>query len=83
MLFYVYIIYSQSLDRYYIGQTQNLQNRLFRHTNSGNKSTKTARDWKLVYQESLQSRAEAVQKEAEIKRKKSRKYIEWFITRSG
>ena len=35
MAFYVYIIYSKSKDSYYIGQTDNLEKRLFIH-NSGN-----------------------------------------------
>ncbi|WP_373398424.1 GIY-YIG nuclease family protein [Algoriphagus halophilus] len=32
--FFVYILYSDSKDRYYIGQTENLEERLFQH-NSG------------------------------------------------
>jgi putative endonuclease len=51
MPFHVYIIYSATLDQYYIGQTQDVADRLFRHNNSGSKSTKKAKDWKLVYEE--------------------------------
>jgi len=46
--FHVYILYSASLNRYYIGHTGQLDDRLFRHTNSGSKSTKAATDWQLV-----------------------------------
>jgi putative endonuclease len=79
-MFYVYILYSKTLDRFYVGQTENLDNRIFRHTNSGSKSTKAADDWELKYKEECNTRSEAVQREAEIKKKKSRKYIEWLIS---
>ena len=49
MPFLVFIIYSASLDQYYIGHFESIENRLFRHKNSGSKSTKKANDWKLVY----------------------------------
>ncbi|RYZ21111.1 MAG: GIY-YIG nuclease family protein [Chitinophagaceae bacterium] len=83
MAFCVYIIYSASLDQYYIGSTGNLEDRLYRHNNSGSKATKKAKDWELRYTESCASRAEAVNREAEIKKKKSRHYIESLISSVG
>ena len=79
MAFYLYIIYSPSIDQYYVGQTDDLDNRIFRHNNSGSKSTKKANDWVLKYTESYNSRSDAVKRETEIKKKKSRKYIETLI----
>ena len=76
----MYILYSQGLDQFYIGHTHDLQDRLFRHNNSGSKATKKANDWKLVYTESFQTKADATKREYEIKQKKSRKYIEWLIS---
>jgi putative endonuclease len=83
MLFYVYILYSQSLDQYYTGHTEDLGNRIFRHNNSGSKATKKANDWKLVYQREYSSRSEAMKAEMTIKNKKSRKYIEKLISSVG
>ena len=80
MLFTVYILYSATIDQYYTGQTEHLEDRLYRHNNSGSKSTKKASDWKVVYTEIFQSRSEALNRETEIKKKKSRKYIEWLIS---
>src|SRR5678816_261439 len=80
MPFYIYILYSISANKYYIGQTENLEERLYRHTNSGTKSTRFTNDWKLLYTESFSKRSEAVKRETEIKRKKSRKYIELLIS---
>jgi putative endonuclease len=82
-MFYMYIIYSVSLDQFYIGQTQNLEDRLFRHNNSGSKSTKKAKDWVLKYTESFSTRSEAVQRESQIKKMKSRSYIESLVSSAG
>ena len=74
--YYVYMLYSESIDQFYIGATENLENRIFRHNNSGSKATKKARDWKLFHSEIFKSRSEAINRELEIKRKKSRSYIQ-------
>ena len=70
MNYYVYIIYSKTLESYYTGHTENLEDRLFRHNNSGSKSTKKAKDWELVYTEVFHSRKDATKREMEIKSKK-------------
>ena len=83
MSFFLYVIYSPSIDQYYVGHSENIEDRLFRHNNSGSKATKKVKDWKLVYAERFGSKAEAVKRELEIKKKKSRKYIEWLISSDG
>ena len=79
MPFYVYIIYSKTIDQFYIGHTVDLTDRLYRHNNSGSKATKKAKDWMLVHTEQFNSRAEASAREQEIKQKKSRAYIEMLV----
>ena len=83
MQFFIYILYSHSIDQYYIGYTEDLNDRLFRHNNSGSKATKKTNDWKLIYTESFTSKTEAIKREIEIKKKKSRKYIEWLVAQQG
>ncbi len=83
MIFYVYILYSSILDQYYIGHTENLQDRIFRHNNSRSKSTKKANDWDMKYTEAFESRSAAMHIELETKKKKSRKYIDQLISSVG
>jgi len=83
MTYCLYIIYSPFLDQFYIGHSQDIDDRIFRHNNSGSKATKKSNDWKLVYTEIFNTKAEAMRRELEIKRKKSRKYIEWLISSVG
>ncbi len=78
-MYWVYILYSKKRNRYYIGQTQNLTERLQRHISGRSVYTKNKQDWKLVYTESFNSREDTLRREREIKRKKSRKYIEQLV----
>ncbi|MBL7739595.1 MAG: GIY-YIG nuclease family protein [Chitinophagaceae bacterium] len=82
-LFFVYIIYSQKLDKYYIGYTSDLQKRLSEHNSGFSSFTASADDWTLKYSESYPDRESAMKREKEIKSKKSRKYIEWLINSVG
>lgn len=74
-----YILYSCLLDRYYVGHTEDIATRLLQHNNGESNYTSKAKDWELVYEETFSSRTEAHTREREIKKKKSRKYIEWLI----
>jgi putative endonuclease len=65
---------------FYTGQCKNLSDRVSRHNNCNNKSTKTKIPWQLVYYEKYTTRNEAVQRELEIKKQKSRNYIEGLIS---
>ncbi|MCK4639977.1 MAG: GIY-YIG nuclease family protein [Candidatus Marinimicrobia bacterium] len=49
MTFKVYILYSSIKDRYYIGQTQDIEGRLYEHNNRQSKSTRSGIPWKLVF----------------------------------
>jgi putative endonuclease len=73
-MFYLYIIYSSKLDHYYVGYTSNTKMSIY---------TAKASDWQLMYSEAFESRELAMKREKEIKRKKSRKYIEWLISSFG
>jgi putative endonuclease len=82
-MYYTYIIFSKTLDKYYTGSCQNIETRLNDHLNSRSKFTKNAKDWILVYFETYNSRSLALKREMEIKKKKSRKYIEFLISQSS
>jgi putative endonuclease len=83
MNYTTYIIYSQKLDKYYVGHTENLELRLEQHNTGISTFTSKANDWVIKYNETFNSREAARLREAEIKKKKSRKYIEWLISSAG
>jgi putative endonuclease len=78
-MYFTYILYSKTRDRYYIGYTSDLSKRLQKHNMGNSKSTKSGIPWEIVYFEEYETKSEAMARERAIKKKKSRKYIEWFI----
>jgi len=83
MVYYTYILYSITRDRYYIGSCSDLKLRLERHNAGNSRSTKSGIPWKVVYLETFNSKSEALKREYYIKRMKSRKYIESLINKSN
>jgi putative endonuclease len=77
-MFYIYIIYSQSADRYYIGHTNDPSRRVEEHnTVIKNSYTSKFRPWILRASFSVSySRGEARKVENYIKNMKSRKFLE-------
>jgi putative endonuclease len=82
MGFFVYIIFSASLDKYYVGYTSDLEKRLLEHNDGISVFTSKTSDWSLKYSEPYSTRDLAMKREKDIKRKKSRKYVEWLINSS-
>lgn len=74
--FYVYILFSEALNKYYIGSTQNISIRLEKHLQSHKGFTSKAKDWVLVYSEEFKTRTEAIRRERQIKKWRSRIMIE-------
>ncbi len=62
------VLYSSSPNQYYMGYTENVEDRIFRHTNPGSKTTIKVNDWIVKYTEQLSSRTEAFHRELEIKK---------------
>ena len=77
---YVYIIYSDALDRYYIGESEDPETRLTFHNGGFQRYTKRVRDWRLVFKACYKERTEAQGIERRIKSSKSRKTIQRWIS---
>ncbi len=84
-MFYLYILYSESFDKYYIGYTDNTVKRLEEHnTSSHNTYTSKHRPWILKATfEVGEIRALAMKIESKIKSLKSRKIIKDLIVHNG
>ena len=74
-MYTVYILHSESLDRYYVGYTNNLIRRLEEHNRKKGKYTDAGIPWVLVYSEVFLDKKEAMDREKFIKSKKSKIYI--------
>ena len=80
MTFYFYILYSASLDKYYLGHTSDtLEERLRRHLSNHKGFTSKAKDWLVVYKEEFADKSQAYRRELEVKSWKSKKRIAELI----
>jgi putative endonuclease len=66
-MFYVYILYSEQFDRFYIGQTRDFQNRLQRHNNGYENATKPYVPWEMLLYLEKQTRTDAMELEKKLK----------------
>lgn len=66
-MFYVYLLKSIKDNNHYIGQTENIENRLNHHNSGKVESTKNKAPWKLIKCETYKSRDEARWREYNLK----------------
>ncbi len=76
---YLYIIQSQSTNRYYIGVSENVENRLNQHNSGNTRSTRNKGPWKLNFAQKFANKKEAMAEERKLKKWKSRTILEKII----
>ena len=77
---FVYILFSEKLNKYYVGSTPDLDRRITEHNRGKERFTKTGVPWVLVYKEIFEELKEARKRESYIKKMKSRTFIENLIS---
>ena len=82
MEFIVYILFSETKNRFYIGFTSDMEQRIMRHNQKSKGYTGNVNDWKIVYTEKYNSKEEAYTREQQIKSWKSRIKIQELINNS-
>jgi len=78
-MFFVYIIEAIESKRYYIGQTENLEERLKKHNQGRNLSTRSYIPWQLKWWKGYETRSEAVKIERKLKGIKKRAGLEKYV----
>jgi putative endonuclease len=81
-MFYVYILQSKALGRFYIRSTDDLDRRISEHLRGHSPATQGRGLWELVHKEIFESLLEARRRESEIKRWRSAKMIQALIRSS-
>ena len=75
MHYYVYILYSDSVSRYYTGQCEDIVNRLSEHNSGQTPSIKHGIPWWVVWSHEVPTRREALALERKIKSGGAERYI--------
>lgn len=76
----VYILYSITVDRYYVGLSSDFEKALNRHNSGKNKHTKSGTPWNPVYREQFPDIQSAKKREEEIKSSAGREILKSFIS---
>ena len=76
MEYLVYILYSTTHDKIYIGFTSDIINRFHSHNELGKKGwTMKYRPWDVIYCEFFEMKSEAISREKHLKGAKAREWI--------
>jgi putative endonuclease len=79
-----YILYSKSIDKFYVGATcDELAERLRKHNTNHKGFTGKTSDWEVVYQEIFDKKDDAFTREKKVKSWKSRTKVEQLVHKSS
>jgi len=78
-MYYLYILYSVSIDQYYTGHTNDVDDRVTRHNEGKSRSTRRGIPWELKFRIGFETRSEAMKAEKWIKKMKSRDLIKRIL----
>ena len=78
MQYFVYILFSSISNRFYIGQTSNIDDRLKRHNEAREKSTAPHVPWVLIWRTAKSSRSEAIILERKLKNLSPKRLISFI-----
>ena len=82
LMFTVYALYNRKHSKLYIGQTENLKERLRLHKEKVFKDSYTAKldgEWELIYQEVCPVRSSALLRERQLKSFRGREFLKSYI----
>jgi putative endonuclease len=82
-MYFTYILYSASRNKYYVGACEDISNRLIKHNTNHSGFTGKTGDWIIKWIEQHTLKAEALRREKQIKGWKSRKMIEKLISETS
>ncbi|NQW36857.1 MAG: GIY-YIG nuclease family protein [Flavobacteriales bacterium] len=78
-MYFVYIIYSEKFERFYVGLSANVRQRLKTHNAGRVKSTKAFIKWSLINVEEFETRIEARIREKYLKSAAGRKWRKTYL----
>ena len=84
MQYTTYILFSETINKYYVGfSASDITSRIKKHNSNHKGFTGGKGDWILVYKELFDAKVDAMKREKQIKNWKSRKAIEALIAKGS
>lgn len=78
-MYYVYILWSDKLNKRYIGQTSDLRARMKEHNGKKVPFTSRGTPWQLIYYEAFHSKKDAMEEEHFLKSGKGRERMKLLL----
>lgn len=80
-MYFVYVIYNRLVNKIYIGQTKNIEERIRIHNEKiiCGYTSKFKCKWEVIYLEKTKNRQEALRREKQLKSFRGREFIKNFI----
>jgi putative endonuclease len=78
--YYLYILHFASIEKYYVGVSQDPETRLQYHNTFYKGWTLRGRPWTIAYMLKLPSKSDALKAEKYVKRQKSQAFIKQLIS---
>ena len=75
-MYFVYVLWSQKLNKRYVGSSEDVESRLVEHNRGSNKFTKGGIPWIKIYQEEFQTKTDAIRREKFLKSGQGRKWLD-------
>jgi len=71
----VYILFSETTEKFYTGQTENLENRIVEHNRGETSSIKAGIPWGVVWSTEVSTRSDAMKLENRIKKRGAKRFL--------
>jgi putative endonuclease len=76
LMYYTYILYSETLKKCYTGQTEDLNRRIEEHNTGMTAFMKRGIPWTIFYSQKFSTRSEALILEKKIKKRGAKRFLE-------
>jgi putative endonuclease len=78
-MFYVYLLQTDVDASFYVGFTENPEQRLIQHNNGESMYTRRKTPWKMVYIENYNSKSEALKREKFLKKQRNKDFYQRLV----
>ncbi len=75
-MYYIYVLWSNKLQKRYVGSTAIVIKRFSEHNRGCNKFTKGGIPWKIIHEEAFSSKTEALKREKFLKSGQGRAWLD-------
>jgi putative endonuclease len=75
-MYYTYILYSQTVGKYYIGSSSDVNARVIEHNSGKTNFTRKAKDWQLVKSFEFENKSDALKLENKIKARGCKRFLD-------